>query len=291
MDSFSVWYSPLPMAQYWGSANAGLGFFHLEVERPEAAKWLNFDNVGVVTIMEGEVTDKELENNFNEMWKINWYWQIRRLASNKFLVRLPPSIKIEDLVEYPSINLKKKGVCVSFAKWNGEEEPFADLSEVWINVEGLQTKWCTWKTIFQVASSLGVLINIDWHTIFRNFYRTVRIKVCMRDVDKIPKDRVYEIEQQLYLVFFDVDNAHVDMEEGDDGSGGNGPEGPNDKDLCDDFREKLEKDASSKDMDMGKDSSTPAAPKNGSTRGVKDSKCWKCRHNYPEQKSGKKRDV
>lgn len=84
-------------------------------------------------------------------------------------------------MEYPSINLKKKEVCVSFAKLNGEEEPFANLNEVWINVEGLPTKWCTWKIVYQVASSLGVLINIDWHTIFRSFYRIVRIKsLCER---------------------------------------------------------------------------------------------------------------
>jgi hypothetical protein len=34
MDNCLMWYSLLPTAQYWGSANPGLGFFHVEVEGP-----------------------------------------------------------------------------------------------------------------------------------------------------------------------------------------------------------------------------------------------------------------
>jgi hypothetical protein len=66
-----MWYTPLPTAQYWGSANPGLGFFHVEVEGLEAGQWLNMDNVGVVVVNEGEISANELEQNFNEMWKVS----------------------------------------------------------------------------------------------------------------------------------------------------------------------------------------------------------------------------
>jgi hypothetical protein len=45
-----MWYSLLPTAQYMGSANPGLGFFHVKVEGLEAVQWLNMDNVGVVVV-------------------------------------------------------------------------------------------------------------------------------------------------------------------------------------------------------------------------------------------------
>jgi hypothetical protein len=109
MDNCLMWYSLLPTAQYWGSANPGLGFFHVEVEGPEAVQWLNMDNVGVVVVKEGEISAEELEKNFNDMWKVNWFWQIRQIGPKKFLVRFPPSKRIKELVEYPSINLKKEG--------------------------------------------------------------------------------------------------------------------------------------------------------------------------------------
>jgi hypothetical protein len=77
MDTCLMWYSLLPTAQYLGSANPGLGFFHVEVEGPEVVQWLNMDNVGVVVVKEGEISAEELEKCFNEMWKVNWFWQIR----------------------------------------------------------------------------------------------------------------------------------------------------------------------------------------------------------------------
>ena len=88
MDDCLEWYKPMPMAQYWGSASPGLGFFHVEVEDPEAAKWMNFDNLGVVTVIEGEVNEQELEQNLSEMWNMSWYWQLRQLASDKYQDRL-----------------------------------------------------------------------------------------------------------------------------------------------------------------------------------------------------------
>jgi hypothetical protein len=51
MDSCAMWYSPMLTAQYWGSANTGLGFFHIGMEGP-AVQWLNMDNMGIVVINE-----------------------------------------------------------------------------------------------------------------------------------------------------------------------------------------------------------------------------------------------
>jgi hypothetical protein len=71
MDNCAAWYAPMPTAKCWGSANQGLGFFHIDVEGPAAVQWLNMDNVGIVVVNEGEISEKELEQNFNEMWKVN----------------------------------------------------------------------------------------------------------------------------------------------------------------------------------------------------------------------------
>jgi hypothetical protein len=34
MDKCPEWYWPVPMAQFYGSASSGLGFFHVEVDKP-----------------------------------------------------------------------------------------------------------------------------------------------------------------------------------------------------------------------------------------------------------------
>lgn len=105
-------------------------------------------------------------------------------------------------MEYHSINLKKKGVSISFKDWNGEYPVYDNLIETWVVIEGLPPKWCSWYVMTQVASIHVVLFYVDWHTIFRSFYEKVRIQVAVRDPSKIPKDRVVEINHEQYLLQF-----------------------------------------------------------------------------------------
>ena len=74
MDICPKWYEPYPAAQYWGSANSGLGFFHIEAGDKCDSSWLNFGNVGLVVVEEGNITAEELESCFIGMWKTNWPW-------------------------------------------------------------------------------------------------------------------------------------------------------------------------------------------------------------------------
>jgi hypothetical protein len=76
MDKCPEWYRSVPMAQFYGSANTGLGFFHVEVDKPAAVAWLNLDNVGIA-VVDGDITMDELKQNFSEIWKTNWPWQMR----------------------------------------------------------------------------------------------------------------------------------------------------------------------------------------------------------------------
>ena len=60
MDVCPTWYKPYPAALYWGSANTGLGFFHIEAGEVSESEWLNFGNVGLVIVEEGDITREEL---------------------------------------------------------------------------------------------------------------------------------------------------------------------------------------------------------------------------------------
>ena len=85
-----------------------MGFFHIEAGEVSESEWLNFGNVGLVIVEEGDITREELGKCFADMWKTNWPWQIRPYDENKFLVRFPPNKRIAELAEYPSMNLKKR---------------------------------------------------------------------------------------------------------------------------------------------------------------------------------------
>jgi hypothetical protein len=244
-----------------------LGFFHVEVEGPAAVQWLNMDNMGIVVVNEGEISEKELEQNFNEMWKVKWFWQIRKLSDKKFLVRFPPNKRIKDLVEYPSVNLKKKGVNVSFINWKGEAEPFEEFREVWVNVEGIPCKYLTWRVIAQVASAIGVLVDVDWPVIFKSLYKKIRIKVSPRDSEKIPPSKLFEFEQCFFLISFDVEEAPAGDEnnDNDDDAGNDTAVVDEDDDAEVDFLKEVEKfsksEATGMDTDAGADVPTTSVGK------------------------------
>ena len=109
------------------------------------------------------------------------------------------------MVAFKFINLKNKGVTIYFKDWHGELPAYDSLKEVCINIIGIPPIWCTWPVISQIASSLGVIVNIDWHEIFRSFYEVVRVQVAVREPQLIPKDRLFEFQQELHLLNFEVD--------------------------------------------------------------------------------------
>jgi hypothetical protein len=46
MNNCGLWGKPIPMADYVGSANSGLDFFHVNVVESNALQWLNLKIVG-----------------------------------------------------------------------------------------------------------------------------------------------------------------------------------------------------------------------------------------------------
>lgn len=66
-------------------------------------------------------------------------------------------------------------------------------------------------------SSLGELSKVDWQTLFSSFFSVIRVKVNCNDPKKIPIKRVVEMDDQLFLLQFTVEDVEQ-IEEGHRGS-------------------------------------------------------------------------
>lgn len=63
---------------------------------------------------------------------------------------------------------------------------------------------------------------MDWSTLFKSFYETVRVKIACKNYQKIPHDRLYEMNKKIHLISFIVEAEHgrnntKPAEDGDDG--------------------------------------------------------------------------
>jgi hypothetical protein len=129
---------------------------------------------------------------------------------------------------------------IYFVNWEGEAEPFEEFQEVWVKILGIPANWLTWKTICQISTTLGVLVNIDWQGIFRSFYKEVRVKVAVRDKSKIPSNKLVEMDQYFFLIEFLVENEgeaiDVDDDDEDPGQGNEGDAVDDDIEIGDDFK-------------------------------------------------------
>jgi hypothetical protein len=65
----------------------------------------------------------------------------------------------------------------------------------------------------RVASALGVMVNVEWPMIFKRFYKRM---IVVKDIENIPPNKLFEMEQCIFLVSFDDDddNSGNDTQQG-----------------------------------------------------------------------------
>jgi len=63
--------------------------------------------------------------------------------------------------------------------------------DVWVQITGIPPKWVDWNTMREVASSLGIMVEVDWHAIFDSFFSLVRVKIQCKDPTNIPSRRLF----------------------------------------------------------------------------------------------------
>jgi hypothetical protein len=274
VDDCPEWKEKHNAAQYYGSANKGLGFYHINVESgPDRFKhWKGFDNYGVFTIEEGDMDEEEVLRTLREKCDKDWKCNLMKMEDYRYLVKFPPHRKVEDSVAMGGTSyfyLNKGAVMASLKVWDGEIEPVGQLIEAWVQVSGIPPKWSDWQTIREIASSLGRLMEVDWQVFFSSFFSVIRIKVNCKDPTKIPMQRVIEMNNQLFLITYKVEGFEQEQEdpEGKDGDGGNGQGDEGGQEDFDSEGEEADKGEKPQDKTPGKDGATGEKDKGSQNKG------------------------
>lgn len=121
-------------------------------------------------------------------------------GSKELLGSFPSLEKHPKTREFPAFDLGTKGVNIKIMEWDGDDVPLAELPVVWVHIKGIPLKNSAWKSFAAVITSCGVLMDVDWGSFFKSFYAEIRVQIACRDPVKIPKERIMELEQKLYLL-------------------------------------------------------------------------------------------
>jgi hypothetical protein len=132
-------------------------------------------------------------------------------------VKFPPHLNVEEIAGYPSFGLPKENVFVMVHVWSGVMDYYADLEEVWLQIRGLNQEWCKWPILMQFVTAFAIMVDVDWHGMFKTFYEVVRVKIKCRDHSKIPSSRIFEVQGVLFQMRFAVEGptSVVNLEEGE----------------------------------------------------------------------------
>jgi hypothetical protein len=82
-----------------------------------------------------------------------------------------------------------------------------------VHVSGIPPKWSNWKSFQQISSTLGRMMEVDWNSLFISFFSMVRIKIACKDLSKVPKKRLFEMNNKLYLILFKIESEHMQTDD------------------------------------------------------------------------------
>jgi hypothetical protein len=81
------------------------------------------------------------------------------------------------VIGYPRFGLSREGVTVNVSNWEDDPKPMEYLQEIWMQIRGLLPPWCEWNGIDQAMSVCGLLKEIEWQSVFRNYAELVRVNI------------------------------------------------------------------------------------------------------------------
>uniref|UniRef100_A0A0E0IYB7 RNA helicase n=1 Tax=Oryza nivara TaxID=4536 RepID=A0A0E0IYB7_ORYNI len=123
----------------------------------------------------------------SKFWKLT-DWEIRTEGRHNFLVSLNSEDDLVSCLKIPRIetSIDDKEVNFTLARWKEDDDENIELIREWILVYGVPRIYRNWKELYQIASAVGVLIDVDEESLEGDHKEPIKLKVALRGVDASP---------------------------------------------------------------------------------------------------------
>jgi translation initiation factor 4A len=131
-----------------------------------------------------------LKDELKKLWNLPGDWELRRECSTTFLASFSSEDDLTSCLKNPEIQtlLDNKEVKLTVTRWNESDDGSPGLVEEWLLVSGVPRMYRNWKELYEVASALGVLIDVDEESLQVGDKEPIRLKLktAFRSFDAAP---------------------------------------------------------------------------------------------------------
>uniref|UniRef100_A0A0E0NBU5 RNA helicase n=1 Tax=Oryza rufipogon TaxID=4529 RepID=A0A0E0NBU5_ORYRU len=130
---------------------------------------------------------RKVKVEVSKFWKLT-DWEIRTEGRHNFLVSLNSEDDLVSCLKIPRIetSIDDKEVNFTVARWKEDDDENIELIREWILVYGVPRIYRNWKELYQIASAVGVLIDVDEESLEGDHKEPIKLKVALRGVDASP---------------------------------------------------------------------------------------------------------
>lgn len=173
------------VAPFCAAQVEGQGFFYIP-DCPSENTLKERSTTAIVTVLKGNVDAKQLENEFRCILGPNvWRWTAKQIAENKFTVRFPSAQLIKEWGYFRPLGMRTADAQIAIDPWNSSIGEKAEFQQAWFRVRGIPYDKRNEQTLACVGSLVGVTVAIYEKSMNRQDY--IRMKICCRDVTKVPE--------------------------------------------------------------------------------------------------------
>ncbi|XP_044370178.1 uncharacterized protein [Triticum aestivum] len=193
-----------------GFQSPGQGFFYIP-DMCAAKHSAEKTNNVVITIVEGDATVKDIEQEFNAIFakkpgKKKWRCTARSIGPAQYVMRFPNASEVERACCYGKrLPLKEGNIVVCITPWTASIGAKGIMEKAWVRVHNIPIeKRCT-EHIAYAGALVGITLEVDESTVHKPDY--ARILLGCREVEKIPPSAEGMLGEQYYDFFYEVEKV------------------------------------------------------------------------------------
>lgn len=193
-----------------GFQSPGQGFFYIP-HMCAANHSVEKTNNVVITIVEGDATVKDIEQEFNALFakkpgKKKWRCTARSIGPAQYVMRFPNASEVERACCYGKrLPLKEGNIVVCITPWTASIGAKGIMEKAWVRVRNIPIeKRCT-EHIAYAGALVGITLEVDESAVHKPEY--ARILLGCRDVEKIPPSAEGMLGEQCYDFFYEVEKV------------------------------------------------------------------------------------